>query len=144
MAAEIDRAVAQPSVLIVEDEVLISFGLALALNVAGYRVLGPTGSVRRALDIAAAEHPEMALVDINLAGNDEGIGLARTLRERHGTTILFLTAQPERARQARDAALGVVTKPYDVAAIPRVIEAVARHRRGEPLGSVPRFLELFH
>ena len=73
MAAEIDRAVAQASVLIVEDEVLIGFGLALALNVAGYRVLGPTGSIRRALDIAAAEHPEMALVDINLAGNDEGI-----------------------------------------------------------------------
>ena len=61
MAAEIDRAVAQPSVLIVEYDVLISFGLALALNVAGCRVLGPTGSVRRALDIATAEHPEMAL-----------------------------------------------------------------------------------
>ena len=87
MAAEIDRAVAQPSVLIVEDEVLISFGLALALNVAGYRVLGPTGSVRRALDIAAAEHPEMALVDINLAGNDEGIGLC---------------AQPARAARDHD------------------------------------------
>ena len=46
-------AVPAPSVLIVEDEILIGLGLAMALNVAGHRVHGPTGSVRRALSIAA-------------------------------------------------------------------------------------------
>ena len=136
-------ATATPTVLIVEDEILISMGLAMALNLAGYRVLGPTGSVKRALDIAAGECPDIALVDINLAGDAEGIGLARALHQRHGTTIVFLTAQPERARQARDVAFGVVGKPYDLDAIPCAIEAAARHRRGEPVGFVPRFLELF-
>ena len=143
MAAESASAAAPLSVLIVDDEILIGMGLAMALNLAGYRVLGPAGSVRRALKIAAAEHPDLAMVDINLAGGTEGIDLARALQDRYGTTCVFLTAQPELAREARDAAIGVIAKPYDICAIPRALAAAARHRRGEALGLVPRILELF-
>ena len=136
-------AIPAPSVLIVEDEILIGLGLAMALNVAGHRVHGPTGSVRRALSIAAEVSPEIGLIDINLRGHAEGVALARLLHQRHATTIVFLTAQLEEARLARDCAFGMVAKPYDLILLPRVVEAAARHRRGEPLGPLPCSLEVF-
>jgi DNA-binding LytR/AlgR family response regulator len=93
--------------------------------------------------IAAEVSPEIALVDIDLHGGAEGVGLARLLHQRHNVTIVFVTAQPEEARRARDCAFGMVVKPYDLVAMPRVVEAATRHRRGEPLGPLPRALELF-
>ena len=121
-----DAASDQVSVLIVEDEILIGLGLALALNIAGYRVLGPVGSAARALALAAQEWPKIALVDIDLQGRPDGIDVARAMAERHGTTVVFVTGEPEKAHQARDCALGVITKPYDLVAIPRVIETAKR------------------
>jgi DNA-binding response OmpR family regulator len=130
-------------VLIVEDEILIGLGLALALNVAGHRVHGPTGSIRRAVAIAMEAAPDVALVDINLQGSAEGVALARLLRQRHDVTIVFVTAQAEEARRARDLAFGMVVKPYDLIMMPRVVEAALRHRLGIPLGTLPGALEIF-
>ena len=93
--------------------------------------------------IAGEVKPEIALVDINLQGRAEGVELARRLQREHDVTIVFLTAQPDEARRARDHAFGMVVKPYDLVTIPRVIEAASRHRRGRPLGAAPRALELF-
>ena len=143
MAAERGECGAGCSVLIIEDEVLIGLGLAMALNIAGHRVHGPTGSTRRAMAIAGEVRPEIALVDINLHGRAEGVDLARRLHREHDVTIVFLTAEPDEARRARDHAFGMVVKPYDLATMPRVIEAASRHRRGWPLGAIPRALELF-
>lgn len=130
-------------ILVVEDDLLIGFGLAMALNIAGYRVVGPIGSMERALARGAAERPEIALVDIDLNGRGDGVRVARQLVERHGTTVIFVTGRPERAREARDCALGVITKPYDLAWIPKVIEVARQHRLGMPIGELPRILELF-
>ncbi|MFO1047539.1 MAG: response regulator [Geminicoccaceae bacterium] len=133
----------QDCILIVEDDLLVGFGLAMALNIAGYRIVGPTGSADRALALAAAERPDVALVDIDLHGRADGVGVARTLGERHGTSVIFVTGRPERAREARNCALGVVTKPYDLVGMPRVVEVARQHRQGLPIDNGPRFLELF-
>jgi DNA-binding response OmpR family regulator len=132
-----------PSVLVVEDELIVGMAVSAALRLAGNRIVGPTGSVRRALALAAEEHPDVALVDINLKGKPEGIAVAQTLTEKHGTTIVFLTARPDLARAARHHALGVVIKPYDIALIPSVVAAALRHRNGEALGKLPPFFEVF-
>jgi CheY-like chemotaxis protein len=96
-----------------------------------------------ALEIAAEEAPDVVLVDVNLAGHSEGLELARMLRDRHGSTIIFLTAQPDRAREARDIALGVITKPYDPQTPVRAVEIAAEARAGRVISRVPRGLELF-
>lgn len=133
----------QACILIVEDDLFVGFGLAMALDIAGYRVVGPAGSVDRALALGAAEIPDVALVDIDLHGRADGVRVARTLFERHGTTVIFVTGRPEGAREARDCALGVVTKPYDLVWMPRVIEVARQRRQGIPIEDVPRLLELF-
>ncbi len=130
-------------VLIVEDEVLIGLGLHMMLTLAGHHVRGPAMSRASALAIAREELPDIALVDVNLAGGAEGLELARELHDRHGTTIVFLTAQPEQARAARDIALGVITKPYDLHTPVRAVEIATDARAGRLLTRVPAELELF-
>jgi DNA-binding response OmpR family regulator len=129
-------------ILIVEDEVLIGLDLHMLLSCAGYRVQEPVTSVASALAIAGEEKPDVAFVDVNLAG-DEGLELARALRDQYGTTIIFFTAQPERAHEARDIALGVIAKPYDAQTPVRAVEVAAEARAGRLIGRAPPGLELF-
>jgi two-component system, response regulator PdtaR len=119
-------------VLIVEDEVLVALTLQLALERAGHQVIGPAYSAGEALQLAEAEQPDLALVDIDLRSEIDGIEVARLLRKRHGTTSLFLTGQLEAAWSAGDIAAGIILKPYDLGAVVRTIDAMARIRLGSP------------
>jgi DNA-binding response OmpR family regulator len=129
-------------ILIVEDEYLIGLALVLVLAVAGHHTVGPATSADEALQLAQAERPELAFVDININGDRDGVDVARLLTE-HGTTCIFLTAQLDRARAARDVAVGVITKPYDPNALLQTVEVAAHIREGVLPAAVPRHLELF-
>jgi DNA-binding LytR/AlgR family response regulator len=93
--------------------------------------------------LAEVEPPEMAFVDINIRGDRDGIAVARALTHRHATSCVFLTAQVDLARSARDAALGVLEKPYDLPDILHAARVVAAIRKGETLVTPPGHLELF-
>ena len=135
-------------VLVVEDEVLIGLLLCTLLAAAGYRVLGPEGSSQRALEVAAMERPDVAFIDINLRGRADGLDVARSLSALYGTSCIFLTADPRRAAEGPDAAIGVIAKPYNPAAAIRAAEYAAALRSGNfalprprdlaPLGVQPR------
>ena len=66
------------------------------------------------------------------------------LTQQHGTSCIFLTAQVEHARNAKDAALGVIAKPYDPPKLLQAVEVAAAIRKGETPAAVPQHLELFH
>ena len=80
-------------ILIVEDEFLIGLGLQMALLLGGRRVIGSAATAAKALQLAEAEPPEMAFVDIRIRGDRDGIAVARALTHRHATSCIFLTAQ---------------------------------------------------
>ena len=116
-------------VLIVEDEVIIAYCSAAMLEEAGHTVLGPAHTCAEALELVRARRPDVALVDIDLETPDAGIGLARHLRARHGTAIVFTTGRLEVAREHSDTAAGVLSKPYDPSELPAVVEAAGAVRR---------------
>ena len=129
--------------LVAEDEALIALVLALELRDAGHEVLGPAATPEEALALAAETRPELALIDINLTAGGDGIALARTLRDRHGVPSLFVSGQAPDALAARDAALGLVRKPYAPEDVARAVEAVAELLRGRKPARLPPGLELF-
>jgi two-component system, response regulator PdtaR len=130
-------------ILVVEDEALIALVLELALSLAGHEVLGPAATEDEALRLAEAGHPELALIDITLRDRDDGVRLARTLKERWDVPCLFMSGLVIEARAASDIALGLIGKPYDpdevVAAVAAIGELLAVRRPVQ----VPRRLELF-
>jgi CheY-like chemotaxis protein len=76
--------------LVVEDEFIVAAHISWLLEEAGFEVVGPVGTVRDAVDIAAEEDLVGATLDINLDGGrvDE---VAQILASRH-IPFLFLTA----------------------------------------------------
>jgi DNA-binding response OmpR family regulator len=56
------------SVLVVEDEPLLAMDVERLLAEVGFRVMGPATSVARAVHFLEAEKPDLAVIDLNLAG----------------------------------------------------------------------------
>ena len=67
------------TLMIVEDEVLVATLLRDELEDAGYHVLDLTDRHAQALEVAKACKPDLALVNIRLAGHDDGIELSEHL-----------------------------------------------------------------
>jgi two-component sensor histidine kinase/CheY-like chemotaxis protein len=57
-------------VLVVEDEALTALALEQVLMEAGFVVLGPVGRIEDALDILGSMRPDVAVLDVNLFGQD--------------------------------------------------------------------------
>ena len=131
-------------VLVVEDEPVIAASMEWELMAAGHEVLGPASSVEEADTLVRAQRPDLALVDINLAGADEGVELARDLKRRYGVHSLFVTGQAAQARQNTDAALGVLAKPFAFESLVACVPAAAELMEGRTPSRLPRGLEVFH
>lgn len=102
-------------VLVVEDEYFVALGIAAELGDAGFEVVDTVARGEDAIAVAAREHPQLAIVDIRLAGRMDGIETARILLSEHGVRSIFATAYCDddtraRARAARP--LGWLSKPY--------------------------------
>ena len=69
-------------ILIAEDEGLIALYLERVLIRQGYDVVGMVATGEEAIRVADAERPDLALMDIKLAGALDGIETATQLRER--------------------------------------------------------------
>jgi DNA-binding response OmpR family regulator len=132
-------------VLIVEDDLLIGLDLRDELLAAGYHVAGPAAHEREALELAEDLQPDVAVVDIDLHGGQEGLALARVLRARFGVATVFVSGERAAALANTDAAFGYLPKPYTHRDIIAAIEVVAELGKGRarPTHPVPSALELF-
>jgi DNA-binding response OmpR family regulator len=119
------------SVLVVEDNADLAFGLRNSLEIAGYDVAvaadGPSGVAQaRELD------PDVVVLDLMLPGMD-GYRVLRTLREDGLVMpVLILTARGEEADKVLGFRLGAddyVTKPFGVLELLARIEALLRRSR---------------
>ncbi len=100
-------------ILLVEDDPILALIAASVLEDEGHQIVGPAYDDEQALNLAETQSADIALVDINLAGHDEGISLARSLLQRYGIASVFVSGQLEVARSNTDAALGLLRKPYE-------------------------------
>lgn len=103
------------AILIVEDEALNALYISSVLEVCGYEVIGVTATAAEALDLAAGHVPDLVLMDITLRGEVDGIAAARSLQERLGVPILFVTAHADAPTLARARAInpaGYLLKPF--------------------------------
>ncbi|GAA4051631.1 hypothetical protein GCM10022409_43140 [Hymenobacter glaciei] len=105
-------------VLIVEDEFIIAAHLRTIVEGLGHEVIGVADRATEALALlrGAAELPALALLDITLRGELDGIDLASRLRAEFGLPFVFVTSLADavtvaRAKQARP--LGYLVKPFD-------------------------------
>jgi two-component system chemotaxis response regulator CheY len=104
-------------ILTVDDSATMRQLIASTLRCAGYQVVDRADGVE-ALEFAACENVDLALVDVNMPRMD-GITLVGKLRQLHGyrhTPLLMLTTESsaEKKAQAKQAgASGWIVKPFN-------------------------------
>jgi two-component system, OmpR family, KDP operon response regulator KdpE len=114
-------------VLICDDEPQILRGLRVVLRGAGFEVV-PAATMEEALDAAALQAPDAAIVDLLLPDGD-GVELTRRLREWTQAPILVLSAIGDEADKIRALDAGAddyVTKPFSPPELLARLRAVLR------------------
>ena len=127
------------TLMIVEDEALVATVLRDELQDAGYKVLNLTDRYAEALEVAKTEKPNLALVNIRLAGRDHGIELSEHLKAL-GIPVLLISGQVSRARSAKTVAIASMPKPYDAAEMALAVAHLLARLKGD--GSLPRPVQL--
>lgn len=121
-------------ILIVEDEMLIAAKTSMFLTELGYEVTGILPRAEEALLSVEENPPDIALLDIRLKGNMDGIALAHLLRGGHNIPVIFLTANSDdatfaRARTARPYAF--LVKPFKKSDLQRALELAVALMAGD-------------
>ncbi len=124
-------------ILIVEDELIIAEDMKGMLREMEYEVIGMAGDCGEAEEILAHDIPDLALIDIHLRSGDDGITLAKSIRDKYQIPIIFITSYSdkttvERAKQVRPE--GYIVKPFEKADLYTAIE-IALFNYSNPLRS---------
>lgn len=113
------------AVLIVEDDRIVARDLSEMLVELGHNVAGVASDYQTAVAFLQAGGVELALIDIQLDGDRDGIALGVELREEHDVAFAFLTSNCDRATIAAAAAVrpnGYLVKPCDEASLHALLE----------------------
>jgi len=82
-------------ILVVEDDAIIAFCLQGTLIDSGYDVVGPVASGEEAIQKASKQRPDLVLMDINLAGELNGVEAAAQIQAQLGIPVIYLTGYTE-------------------------------------------------
>jgi DNA-binding NarL/FixJ family response regulator len=112
-------------ILIVEDDFLIAMQTETALAEAGFHVVGTATTAEEAIILAREQRPSLAVMDIRLAGERDGVDAASQLFRELNIRCIFATAHEDprtRERAEPYAPLGWLAKPYTM---PSLVNLVA-------------------
>lgn len=116
-------------ILIVEDEGVVAWNLQESLEYLGHQIIGVVESGLQAIQVAAANPLDLALMDIRLAGEQDGIETAAQLRHQFGIPIVYLTALTDAQTLERAVAtdpFGYLIKPFSRRELQTTIDIALR------------------
>lgn len=117
--AEIDRQT-RTTVLIIEDEPMISMDLSGIVEELGHQVLAVARTRDEAVKAVETKRPGLVLADIQLADGSSGIDAVKDILSSFSVPVIFITAFPERLLTGeRPEPTFLLTKPFD----PRTVKA---------------------
>ncbi len=122
------------SILIVEDDPIISQLISWRLEKFGYRVSGRVQTAEEALERIKEERPDLVLIDINLPGSMDGTELARRIRDEFHVPFIYLTAYSDSETISRvidTEPAGYLLKPFKDEELQVTVELALRHGKKE-------------
>lgn len=90
-------AEAAKKILIVEDDEDTAGPMANALDRLGYHVVAVLSSAEEAIEKAAANPPDLVIMDVILKGTLDGIQAGRHLEDRLGLPVVYITGYLDKA-----------------------------------------------
>ncbi len=103
-------------ILIAEDDMIIQLFIARIIKSAGFEIIGKARTGKDAISITQNFMPDIILMDIGLTGEKDGIETAKTLKDQHGVSVIFITGNSDettlkRAKKVNPVA--IMTKPIN-------------------------------
>jgi len=123
-AAEVGLAAERPTVLIVEDEVLIRLMVADELRTAGLHVLEASNADEAWTILESSLPVQLLFTDIHMRGRMSGFELARLVRERYPSLKVVITFSREPANGIGGVADAFIGKPYDLRAVVEQVQTL--------------------
>lgn len=102
-------------ILIAEDDRMIAQNLSNALKYYGYEILGPFTKGEEALEAYHKDNPDLALLDIELQDELDGMEVAKQIKQHEPIPIIFITAMLDDATRAKAKSLNAhafINKPF--------------------------------
>jgi len=131
--AEIDRE-STTSVLIIEDEPLISMQLEDLVRSLGHDICGTAATRTQAQQVVAEKTPGLVLADIQLADGSSGLDAVDDILAIDSVPVIFITAYPERLLTGdRPEPTYLVTKPFAEATVRAAISQALFFGSGRPV-----------
>jgi CheY-like chemotaxis protein len=118
-----------PTILIVEDEAIVSLDISIKLRNMGYGIAGSIDSGEKAVTLARQLRPSLVLMDIRLIGSMDGIAAADANCWECQIPVVFLTAQSRKSisdRTRQMETFGHVKKPFEDCELRAQIEMALR------------------
>ena len=125
----LERQARPARVLIVEDDYFVSMEIETTLMEMGCEVIGIAATGEEAIELAERERPELALMDIRLAGQLDGVEAASDIYTRLGIRSLFVTAHSDSETRSRGEVanpLGWASKPFTSHQLTAAIQAALK------------------
>jgi CheY-like chemotaxis protein len=118
-------------ILLVEDDDIVARVAIWRLEKLGYEVCGRATNCPDALKLAGEHHPDLILMDIKIAGPNDGITTAKLLKEITAAPLVYLTSQSDDdiiARAAETHPAGFISKPFEDKDLRIAIEIALRKK----------------
>jgi DNA-binding response OmpR family regulator len=119
-----------PTILLVDDEEAVQKLLTYPLEREGFRVVSARDG-QEALDVFAAESPDLVVLDIMLPKID-GLEVCKRLRARSTVPIIMLTARDDELDKVVGLELGAddyITKPFSIREFRSRVRALLRRAK---------------
>ncbi|GHE73417.1 MULTISPECIES: response regulator [Roseivirga] len=138
----------QLKILIVEDDPMIAESVQDIIAVLNHEVLGVAESAETAIAICNETVPDLALLDIQIGGDIDGVQLAELLNQNFEIPFIFTTAFADNetiTRAKEKGPFGYLVKPYGVkdinAAIEVAMAAFDRLKKAESASTMSKVIQ---
>ena len=123
------------SVLIIEDEPLISMQLEDLVRSLGHEICGTAATRTQAQEVVADSTPGLVLADIQLADGSSGLDAVDDILAIDSVPVIFITAYPERLLTGdRPEPTYLITKPFHEDTVRAAISQALFFGSSRPLG----------
>lgn len=122
------------SVLIIEDEPLISMQLEDLVRSLGHEICGTAATRTQAQEVVAEKTPGLVLADIQLADGSSGLDAVDDILAIDSMPVIFITAYPERLLTGdRPEPTYLITKPFQEGTVRAAISQALFFGSSRPL-----------
>lgn len=113
------------SIIIVEDDEITALNLKLSLQKHGYDIVAIYDNAQDAKAKIESYKPDVVIIDISLQESNDGIELARAIRENFAIPFIYLTSYSDDdiiSEAIKTEPYGYIVKPFDPSSLHATIQ----------------------